>query len=580
MKPNGFSRSPLNLQRAAIASHDHMGAILASLLLGFSSVVGFELYRLITSSRSEREEKNTLSEQLRATDAKYRATFEDALEGIFQTTIDGRILTANRALARLYGYKSPENLIASFGSRPMQLFVEGEHREELLRSLQEDNVVSHLETEVVRADGRIAWIRENVRAVKDDEGKVLYLQGKVEDISDRWWSEQRRKLQYATTRVLEKSESVAEARPMILQSICDLLEWDMGAVWDVHPNAGVLTCVEVWHTPHIDITEFEQAMSSMTLPFGKGLAGEVWECGEPRCTSNLKDDRRSKGAVIAVKNGMGSAFGVPIKVNGEVRHVAEFFSPNAAVPDPELLQMLGMIGSQLGHLVERKTAEEALRKSEMRKAAILHSALDCIISFEAEGKILEFNPAAERAFGFRRAEALGRDIAELILTEHQFEHELQAAPPLYTATNPARSLGRRVELIGMRSDGSEFPAEVAISRIKIDGKTMYTAYLRDISERKEAERVTSELAAVVANSNDAIIGCTGEGAIRSWNNGAERIYGYTAEEAIGRPLHMPDSHRSGSTNSPAHWPRSAKGRALPTTRPCGCARMGKRSVFP
>jgi PAS domain S-box-containing protein len=62
--------------------------------------------------------------------------------------------------------------------------------------------------------------------------------------------------------------------------------------------------------------------------------------------------------------------------------------------------------------------------------------------------------------------------------------------------------------------------------------------VRDISERKEAERVTSELAAVVANSNDAIIGCTSEGSIRSWNNGAERIYGYAREEALGRPLHM------------------------------------------
>ncbi|HEV7404537.1 MAG TPA: PAS domain S-box protein [Chthoniobacteraceae bacterium] len=526
--------------RHSIGSHEELDIILTGLLLAFTGGICFYLYRMAARARAESREKAGLNDQLRATEAKYRAIFDHALEGIFQMTPDGRFLTANHALARMYGYQSPEHLMASLDDAPMQLYVEVGQREELLKALQEEGVVSNMETEVVRADGHAMWIRENVRAVKDDQGNLLYLEGTVVDISDRWWSEQRQKLQVATSHVLESTLSVAEARPKILQQICDLLEWDMGAVWDVNVGAGVLTCSEVWHTPSIDITEYQQAVSQMTLAPGEGLAGQVWTTGESWWNANLVEDRESPGSVIAVKNGMGSAFGVPIKVNNEVLHVVEFFSPKMVLPDPELLQMLGMIGTQLGNLVERKTAEEALRKSEMRKAAILHSALDCIISFDADGKIVEFNPAAERAFGYRQVDAMGRDVAELILTgqAEQFAPTDEHGTTLYTATNPARSVGRRVELVGMRSDGSEFPAEVAISRIKIDGKTMYTAYVRDISERKEAERVTSELAAVVANSNDAIIGCTSEGSIRSWNNGAERIYGYTKEEAIGRPLHM------------------------------------------
>ena len=311
----------------------------------------------------------------------------------------------------------------------------------------------------------------------------------------------------------------------------------MGAVWDVDSEAGVLRCVEVWHTPEIDIAEFEQIVARATLAPGQGLAGEIWQQGEPRWNADLQSEHRSPGALIALKNGMGSVFGVPIKVNGEVRHVVEFFSPQVSLTDPELLQLLAVIASQLGLLIERKSAEEALRKSETRKAAILHSALDCIISFDGDGRILEFNPAAERAFGFRRSEALGRRRvgADRAAASARGFGSTRA---MYELTNPGRSWSRRVELLGLRQDGSEFPAEVAVSRIKIDGKPLFTAFVRDISEREEAERVTSELAAVVANSNDAIIGCTIEGIIRSWNIGAERIYGYTAEEAIGRPLHL------------------------------------------
>ena len=84
-----------------------------------------------------------------------------------------------------------------------------------------------------------------------------------------------------------------------------------------------------------------------------------------------------------------------------------------------------------------------------------------------------------------------------------------------------------------RLNGGHFSAEVAVSRLELEGNHILTAFIHDISERKDAERMTYELAAVVANSNDAIVGCTLEGMIVSWNLGAERIYGYSAEEAIG-----------------------------------------------
>ena len=496
------------------------------------------LYRLARRVRADVLEKKHLLQRLADTEMTYRAMFDNAIEGMFQTTPEGRYLAANKALARMYGYESPEHLIASVSDIGPQYYVDPAQRAALLETLKTEDAVSNYEVEVIRADGRTLWIRVNVRAVRDAAGATCYLEGTVEDISARHWAEQRRRLHEATHRVLGDAASVVEARPKILESICAILDWQMGAVWDVDAEAGLLRCVEIWQTPGIDISEFEAANVRTAQGPGAGLAAEVWESGRPKWITNLAADAYFANAQIAVKSGMGSAFGVPITVSGEVRHVLEFFSPKVASHDPESLQTLSAISSVLGHLIERKNADEALRKSEMRKAAIFDSALDCVFSFDVNRTIESFNPAAERTFGYAAAEAVGRDVVELIVPEELRKIQKRALAFFGASSKSRARIGRQFEIHGLRRNGSEFPAEVTVSRIVIDGAPLFTVFLRDVRRRKEAERATSELAAVVANSNDAIVACTLEGVVRSWNIGAEQIYGYTAAEAVGRSLEM------------------------------------------
>ena len=135
---------------------------------------------------------------------------------------------------------------------------------------------------------------------------------------------------------------------------------------------------------------------------------------------------------------------------------------------------------------ERKRAEQELRRSEARKAAILDSALDCIVTIDHEGCITEFNPAAERTFGYRRDEVLGQQLADVIIPPALRERHRQGFAR-YLATGEARVLGRRIEMTAVRADGSEFPTELAITRIPLDGPPSFTGYLRDITERKQAE---------------------------------------------------------------------------------------------
>ena len=513
--------------------------IIAGLLLVMVTILVTYGHRLTNRVVAGIKEKENLLAQVHQAEDKYRSIVYNAVEGIFQCTPAGLYITANMALARMCGYGSPEELMSAITDINNQLYVNPDTSEEILICLQKNGVVTGMEVEFYRKDGRTIWVSLNVRAVQDGAGGILYLEGTVEDITEKRWAEHRRNLQYSTTRVLSEAATVAEARPKILQTICEILDWDMGTVWNVDEEGKeqVLHCSEIWHRANIDIEEFERETSMLTFTRGEGLAGKVWESREPAWLPDLVNQASSVNMAIAAKNGMQSAFCIPIQTHEEVLHVLEFFSPKASQPDPELLQTLAAIGAQLGQMIERKRGEEALRESEARKGAILESALDCIITFDHEGRITEFNPAAERAFGYKRENAQGREMVELIIPESLRESHRRGLA-LYNATTSGPTLGRRIELTAMKATGVDFPVEMAISRINVNGKPMFTAYIRDITERKHAERVTSELAAVVESSNDAIIGKTLEGNIISWNAGAERIYGYSSEEVIGRHMYM------------------------------------------
>jgi PAS domain S-box-containing protein len=186
---------------------------------------------------------------------------------------------------------------------------------------------------------------------------------------------------------------------------------------------------------------------------------------------------------------------------------------------------------------ERRRAERKLRESEARKTAMFETTLDAIISIDHEGMITEFNASAERTFGHRREEVLGRELAEVIIPPAYRElHRQGLARYLVTGEGPV--INQRLELAALRSDGSEFPVELTVTRIPMDGPPIFTAYLRDITERRRADEALSRLAAIVTYSEDAIISKDLAGVITSWNKGAEQLFGYSPGEAIGKPVTM------------------------------------------
>ena len=207
-------------------------------------------------------------------------------------------------------------------------------------------------------------------------------------------------------------------------------------------------------------------------------------------------------------------------------------------------------------LREREKADRARETSETLKNAILQSALDCIITISHLGKVVEWNPAAERTFGFPRDKALGRDLTELIIPAHfQDAHRRGIAHFLATGEGPV--LHRRVEIEARRADGTIFPVELAITPIRLETEILFTAYLRDISERKNAEAAlqsardelearvrqrTQELAAaleehrnVMETVPDVLFRLDTTGRLVQWNRKMETVTGLSAERLQGLP---------------------------------------------
>lgn len=129
-------------------------------------------------------QKIQAEEALKRAEAKYRSIFENAIEGIFQSSIDGKFLIANPMLAKIYGYDSPNHLIESINNIQNQLYVDSQSRSLLIQLLQEQEEVKQFEAQTYRKDGKIIWTSENAHAVYDLTGKIIYFEGTVEDITE------------------------------------------------------------------------------------------------------------------------------------------------------------------------------------------------------------------------------------------------------------------------------------------------------------------------------------------------------------------------------------------------------------
>ncbi|MCZ6859219.1 MAG: PAS domain-containing protein [Alphaproteobacteria bacterium] len=310
-----------------------------------------------------------------------------------------------------------------------------------------DGQAFDIDLRVVLPDGETRYLHEQAEVTFDDAGTPLRMSGTTHDITDR--------------KRAEEAMWLSEARLANAQRIAGLGNWD----WNIETDA-------VWWSD-----EFYRLLDVE--------AGDVEECYQSFLAAVHEDDRARFEEVVGGGLRSLSAFSLDhrlVQPNGDVRHVRQQ-AEAVCDDDGKPVRMTGVVHD----ITESRHAEENQRKSESRLAGILDITPEAIISIDRNGRIQLFNQGAESIFGYDSGEVLGQQLEVLLPTALRRRHaalveEFDRAPEV------SRKMSRRAEIVGVRKDGSEFPAEASLSKMDLGCEMLFTVLLRDVTERKQVER--------------------------------------------------------------------------------------------
>ena len=354
-------------------------------------------------------------------------------------------------------------------------------------------------------------------------------------------------VQYRVARVLAEAESVEGSASQLLEAIGKPLGWEVGHLWVVRGK--VMQPAGAWTAPGVQVTDFEEATRKLTVSLGTGFPGQAWASKRALFLAEVIAADNFVRAEAAQRSGIQDGVAFPIVSGEDYLAVIELFSREVREAAAEMLEVTTALGTLIGEFMEGLRTAEAMRQGEARKAALLSSSLDGVIVIDQDGYVTEFNPAAERMFGWSAHEAIGSELAGMVIPP-RLRSAHRAALRRTVETGESTLIGRRVELTGMRADGTEFPVELAITRIEGADPPMFTGAVRDISDRKRADEEREELLrleqlarrnaaeardqleAILSGVADAVTAQARDGRLLFANQAAVELLGFESSEAL------------------------------------------------
>src|SRR5262245_20736697 len=293
-------------------------------------------------------------------------------------------------------------------------------------------------------------------------------------------------LEHAVADLVAGAEGADELLTGLLTAVGTTLGWVLGAAWLPDDDADRLRCAAVWHDGSTALHGFAATTEALTLPVGVGLPGRVWQSGRPDWLTDVRLDPNFPRAQAARDAGLAAAMCFPVTSRHGPEALVEFFTTTPLEPRDPLLATAASMGRRVGDALHRHRDEQAVRRSEARLRAVLDAALDCVVIADGTGRVVEFNPAAGRTFGYTREQAVGRPLIDLIVPPH-LKAQHRVGFDRYMQTGTSTILDQRLVTTGMRADGTEFPVELTITRVAVPGIPVFAAYLRDLTATRAAE---------------------------------------------------------------------------------------------
>lgn len=454
---------------------DHTGAV---------TMVGATAADITAHQRAE--------DALREAEKKYRDIFENAVEGIFQTTPDGHFITANPALARILGYDSIEELLSSRTDIAQQHYVDPALRLEFKEMLEEDGVMRNVEHLAYRKDGRMIWLSENVRSVCDAQGRVLYYEGFTEDITARKRSD----------------EALGLFRNLIDQSNDAIEILDPQTLRFLDCNTTAHQTLGYTREEFLSLTAFD-----IDPIIDEPMLARLRKAMDKSAFTIFESVHRRKD---------GSTF--PVEINLKIIRLERDYRL-AVVRD----------------ITERKRAEAELRESEERYRDLVENSHEFICTHDLDGKILSANRSAVQLLGYDPKELIGkRNIRDILAPQVRNQFDDYMAQILKEGATSGMML--------VQTSSGEHRVWEYYNSLRTEGvkAPIVRGIARDVTEQRRAEKVMSdlrhELELTMNSMEEGIHRVDLTRNIVFENPAAARMLGWEVAELLGKPAHQTMHH--------------------------------------
>lgn len=463
-------------------------------------------------------------EDLSVSERKYRLIVDNANEAIVITQ-DGILKFFNPKFQEITRYTRDELEGMPFTQiiHPEDKAMVLEKQQKRLKGLKKDEVYSFRITD---KEGITKWVEiKSISIIWDEKPATLNF---ISDITHRKEEEKLREALYKIATITNLAEDLQEFYAAI------------------HDIVG-----ELMYAKNFYIALFDEPSQMLSFAYfvdehdpwppprklGRGLTEYVLRTGKPLiCTPDLFYRLEEKGKVELIGTPAVSWLGVPLKRNSKTLGIIVVQSYTEDVhfgkSDKELLTF---VSQHLSTAIERKNAEQELKESEMRFRMLVQSANEGIVLADSDGKIISWNRGAQGIFGYSEEEALGKPLQ--ILMPERLREAHQRGIMRMQSTGFSNSVGRRLEMPGLRRDGSEFPLELSITAWRVRNKIFLASIMRDITDRKKQERALREseerFRSIVENSHEGIMIIDDSYRFVYVNDQLCEILGYPKEEIIG-----------------------------------------------